>query len=69
MSLENFLKEQRSEFIQIMTHSLEQGQYDRFDVYYGLYQTLRESMNRHNIPSAQPDILVKVLYKLRIGLK
>ena len=65
MSLENFLRNQRSEFIKIMDVSLEQGQYERFDVYYSLYQNIRDSMKRHNIPISQSDMLIQVLYKRR----
>ena len=69
MSLETFLKEQRSEFISIMTCSLERGEYERFDVYYELYQTLKESMKRNGISNNQPDLVVDVLYKLRNDTK
>ena len=37
MSLETFLKEQRSEFISIMTCSLERGEYERFDMSLGQF--------------------------------
>ena len=64
--IETFLRKECSEYVCKMSSALAFGEINKFDFYYSIYQTARESLHRR-VPDValQMDSVVLKLYELR----